>query len=175
MRDVDMDAYDRKVAGLIEQYGMFVQGVLPDGSGDPSEPGFCYTVGLSAVDHPEFIVFSLPPEIAQTILNDLGFRILRGEVTVAAGDTIHQLVRNYPVRLVEVTDTTEHLTMANRFYSGPGLPVRALQVVFPDDAGRWPWEAESRTAGTPLLARSPPMSAGRSPCPRSRPATDPVE
>lgn len=149
-----LDAYDRRMLGLVEKFGFAVQGVFPDTNSGGGEPGFCYTVGLAAQRLPELILFGLPPTVAQSLLNDLGSRMRAGTTQVAAGDTVWGLVRGYPVRLVEVTDSREHLTISNRFAGGPSA-VAALQVVFPDAQGRWPWESESGVSGLPVLGPVP--------------------
>jgi hypothetical protein len=50
-------------------------------------------------------------------------------------------VANYDLQLIPVQDSSQHLTVANALYRNPGKqPIAALQVVFPDRAGRFPWQ-----------------------------------
>lgn len=136
---------------LAEEHGVAIQAV---GAGE-DEPAFAYTVGLARVEHPELIIFGLSMTVAHGLLNDVGLRIARGYLTLSAGDTVHQWVRDYPVRLISVRDSWEHLTVANRLYGTPDRCLPALQAIFPDAAHRWPWEFGSRVAGTPLLGPVP--------------------
>ncbi len=56
---------------------------------------------------------------------------------------------------VEVDRPQDHLRMAARLY---GDGVRALQLVWADAAGRWPWHAghRGRPAGQPVLGSPAP-------------------
>lgn len=154
-----LDAYDEQVLELIAQHGVYLQAVFPTVD-DPPGPTFVYTVGLSGLadPHPEFIEFGLPPEAAQSYLNHL-----------AIDEVIKQKRRYQPGRLegffnggqydawlLEVTDTTEHLTMANRLFAS-GAPVRALQLVWSDRNNRSPWEEgyEMDPSLQPLLGEIP--------------------
>lgn len=150
-RQIDLDAYDEKILALIAEHGIAVQGV---GAGD-GEPQFGYTVGLARLHQPEFLLFGLPMRLTQTLLNDIGLRVYRGEMAFSAGDTVHHLVADFPVRLLAVTDSSTHLTMPNHLYGHPGAPIPALQIVYPDADRRWPWEPGARNAGMPLLGPVP--------------------
>lgn len=141
------DDYLNTVLDKIHTHKVMIQGVFPT-QDDPDTIGFSYTVGLSAHDHPELIIFGLPMRMAQTLLNDLAFRVIDKNARFHAGQEIHDLIRDYPARLVEVADSTEHLTIANRIYTAP---VAALQVLYPDAEGRWPWDENSGVALEPVL------------------------
>lgn len=151
-----MDDYDRKILSMIGEYGVAIQYV----GGDETSPPFAYTVGLAAVQRPEFLIFGLPPEIAHTLLNDLAKVALAGQ-EFAHGDIVHNLISGYPVTMVEIADPGEHLTMANRLYQpAEDVQVSALQVVFPDKESRFPWEPDSNVATVPLLGPAPDESDG---------------
>ena len=147
-----------KVKANNANYGWAVQGVAPGEEDDG--PQFQYTVGLAAHDRPELIVFGLRHDIGQTILNDLAQRVRDGE-QFTAGQTLPDVfAHDYPCLLIEVIDTSEHLTVANRLYRrtdpfGARIPVGALQLVFQDSAHRWPWEPDSAVADMPLLGPAP--------------------
>lgn len=145
-------AYMAKMQLMVEEHGMAVQAVFPnEGAEGEDRYPFAYTVGLARAGHPEFIVFGLPHEVAHEILNDIGFRVLRDEHTFRPGDTVHQLVRDFPVRLIAVTDSWKLLTISNHLYGNPDGCLPALELVFPDPDGRWPWEEGSTVASLPLL------------------------
>jgi len=130
--DAQLTAYMERVQTIVAEHGWMIQAV----GGSETEPGFCYTVGLSDYDHPEFIMFGLPFETAAHLLNDLGERV-RGAVKFSDGVIVDDLLQNYPVYLMAVIDPTEHLSVARK-YAGGTVP--ALQVVWPDAEGRFPWD-----------------------------------
>lgn len=134
MTPEEMLSYDMKIMSIIEDVGWAVQGVLND---DGS--GFAYTVGLSPAGFPEIITFGIPMGIAQPILNELAQRMLNG-VMLTAGDVLDNVIRDHPVTFIEVTDSTTHLTMANRLFGWVDGPVWALQLVWPDLDSRFPWD-----------------------------------
>lgn len=142
------DQFFASVLANIEQYGVHITGV---GAGD-DKPPFAYTTGLVPHGHPELVVYGLEMRIAQSLLNTLAFSVINDGACYGHGDTVHQLVRAFPVRLVRMTDTTQDLTVANSLYGVDG-PIDALQLVLPDQDGRWPWQPGSGVANLP--ARGP--------------------
>lgn len=135
--DKGLDAYVDTALQKLRQHGHLVQGVF--GSPLGSQAGFWYyTVGLTALDHPELMMSGPTPEVATPILNDLAGRIRAGSRYHEA-DTIDDVVVGYPVTFVEV-DRLELFppSMVKVFF--PDLPVRALQVVMPDSQGRFWYE-----------------------------------
>lgn len=143
-----IDQEDAHIAHVIRRYGWFIQYVgghecsRPGCSPgvDPFEPPFAYTVGLFGLGHPELLVFGLSPEMAMSVLNDLGERIRRG------GDLIPgQLITfdRWPRRVIseEVPNPGEIVFSANRFYERPDeASVPVLQLSYDDTEGRFPWE-----------------------------------
>lgn len=156
--DVDparLELFLAQMIARIERFGVALQGVF-SGEDDPDpEPSFMYTVGLAAQGLPELIEFALPMEVAHSIMNDIAFRMLNGEVALTAGDTVHNMVANYPVKVLPVRDSWERLTFSNRLFGSPDGALPALQLVFPDMQGRFPWEKGSQVAWTPLLGDVP--------------------
>lgn len=140
--------------------GGAVHGVFPRADDPAPDSPFAYTVGLSGprFGHPEFAVFGMDPDTAQTILNDLRERI-RGGQRLHAGQRIGDLLQgSYEVELVLVDDTADErapLSVANSLY-GHGGTVDALQVVLPDRHHRLPWDPgfdAGMQAMQPLLGR----------------------
>lgn len=152
--DSRLDAFFHQVVENIREYGTHVTGV---GAGD-GEPTFAYTTGLSAHDgHPEFVIYGLDMRIAQKLLNDLSATVLDGTERYGHGDWVDRLVANgIAVRLITVTDSSTDLTVANALFREDGAPpVPALQVVFPDKGGLWPWQAGSSVAALPVKGPVP--------------------
>ena len=119
-----------------------------------------YSVGLSERGAPELIVTGLRSEVASRLIRVWGDYLLHRSV-VLPGETL----RSGPwlLQAVQVERPHDHLLVADRLY-GDGL--RALQLVWADEAGRWPWEPahRARRAGQPVLGeRAPWYCAEHSP------------
>jgi hypothetical protein len=64
------------------------------------------------------------------------------------------LLHSYPVRFVDVPQRCypDYLGLATWAYEGNDFP--AVQLVWPDKQGRWPWDATARAGfreGQPIL------------------------
>ncbi|QNN52334.1 DUF4262 domain-containing protein [Nocardioides mesophilus] len=138
----------------IDEHGWTVQAV----GAQCSVPGCCssylspasddadfgYTIGLSRYrGHPELIVTGIPQLETTHPLNLMGERVRDGE-RFAGGDLVDDLCPcTSLVALIEVDPrkSVEYLLVANQVYRNPGgPPVRALQMVWPDQRGRFPWD-----------------------------------
>jgi hypothetical protein len=131
-----LDQEDAWLRETIRRYGWAVQAVYGEGEAPP----FAYTVGLTGFGHPELLVFGMSQLSACGVLNDLGERV-RGGQRLQAGMTLG--FDNWPhrVRLLTVADSSPILFAANRAYQLPGSPpVPALQAVWDDKGGRFPWD-----------------------------------
>jgi hypothetical protein len=123
----------------VERVGWSVL-AIPAGERD-DEPAFAYTVGLhKRFGHPEIIVLGLPHELMHELLDVCGERIKAGE-TLPVGTPFGEVldgcsVQLRPVRAVE--SYREHVGYAMWFNGGPEFGL--LQLVWPDDAGRFPGE-----------------------------------
>ena len=137
----------------IAMFGHAVIGIAADSKSKPPKPGFAYTVGLEATyRHPELIVFGLPYEVAQQVLNDLAARIKDDGFAPRDGDSDDKTIRGHRVffRAVPSALSQKHLRVANVLANN----VSALQIIWPDPFGKFPWEegADERFAlAQPLL------------------------
>ncbi|WP_115538010.1 DUF4262 domain-containing protein, partial [Frankia canadensis] len=61
----------------IARRGWAIRAVLAEPTHD--EPDYAYTIGLTALHHPELMIAGLPPTHAATLLNHLGDRIRAGD------------------------------------------------------------------------------------------------
>jgi Domain of unknown function (DUF4262) len=147
---MDVDAYLVTVREGIARHGWMLQAVFPVEAGDG--PPFVYTAGLAALGHPELVVYGLPHDTGGVILNELGRRVRAGRRLVH-GERLDDVVEGFQVEVLAVADN-QPLGVARRLY-GPG--VRALQIVYPDAEGRWPWEddCDGFVATLPLLGPRP--------------------
>jgi hypothetical protein len=131
--EVEFD-YEGLVRSRIAEYGFMVQKVAGMGS-DERWPQFAYTVGLTAMGHPEILCHGLPLDSAQSFLIEIGDRVRNGSV-FSGGMTTRELTRDgLPLTFIEATDTSD-LVVGAMIYGS----VRALQLVWPDPQGRFPWE-----------------------------------
>lgn len=145
------DPGEQKVIDDVREYGWHVVNVLAEGD----LPEFTYTIGLyQNYRHPEILVYGLPRDRAHPIVNELGEGIRNGEVYLT-GKTYGEILQKYSCtfRAIPSSQYLEHLGWAMWFYEGPEFP--ALQLVYPDSAGRWPWQdgvAEGFRQRQPILA-----------------------
>jgi uncharacterized protein DUF4262 len=121
------------IRSAITNYGFAVQGV----SASWHEPGWAYTIGLHTHGLPELIVVGgMSPADQHCAIDELARRTLDGDV-IEPGRVDSDVIDGFDVTYVEVVDTgTDWFAVANRLQSG----FRALQVVWPDLDGRFPWE-----------------------------------
>ena len=131
---------------LVHQNGWAVQGV----SGRQS---FAYTVGLTDCGLPELVITGMDDEAAATVLNAVARRVLRADLEVGARVDLAGLV----LEVVRVQRPELHLLTATALY---GDDVRGLQLVWPDDRGRYPWQVghRPRRGGQAMLGR--PVAGG---------------
>ena len=106
-------------------------------------PPFAYTVGLFGFEHPELLVYGLDLQTSAWLLNDLGQRVADGE-RFGPGRPLRLAGWNHRLQLFPFHDGDDPpvLGSAQRFYDrGAAGPVPALQLIWDDAAGRFPWEA----------------------------------
>lgn len=145
-----MEEHLAKVRENILKYGWHVTGVVD------IEP-FTYTVGLTRFEgHPELIITSLDPQQAQPVLNILGQLVQAGrrlQPGVLHGE--QSPLTGYDCWLIPVDDWESHpLAVAHAIY---GREITALQMVWPDVNGLFPWQEGYNHAGCPqpLLGPTP--------------------
>lgn len=109
-----------------------VTGVFSDDLG----PAFAYTTGLTEFSRPELLIYGLEPELAGPILNRAAELLIDDEALFDAPRIGRILRPPYQVAALPAVDTAE-LTVTRLLY-GPDVPV--VQLIWPDAAGRFPWE-----------------------------------
>ncbi|MGK3206656.1 DUF4262 domain-containing protein [Amycolatopsis sp. MEPSY49] len=140
----DRSGYLQQLRDGVAKRGWMVQGVESDGS----YPPWAYTIGLSGYDLPELVVTGLPVESAARLLNDSAARVLDSSPP-AAGERV-PLPDGTLLEVVALAEPSGHLVFAADLY---GPEIRALQLVYPDACGRWPWSPDFRDGrgGQPVL------------------------
>lgn len=117
-------------------YGWHVVKVLEDSR----DPPFAYTVGLfQTFGHAEILVIGLPHPVAHVLLNDVGAAARAGR-RFQVGRRYAELLVGYECTFREVPRRgyPSYLGRALWFYGRTTFP--ALQLVYPDRHGRWPWQ-----------------------------------
>jgi hypothetical protein len=118
-----------------------------------------YTIGLSeAFGFPEAVVVGLSEDTAAYVFAELVTRLRAGE-----RPPLNQHISlglNLPVvlRALPASAQREHLWGANAYHDGRRAGYEAVQIVWPDAGGRFPWEAGYQRADNyqPLLFDDPP-------------------
>ena len=121
-------------------------------SGSVRSAEFSYTVGLTEHGLPELIVLGVRREDAIRLLSNWGSYLLDTSA-VLPGETLES--GPWLLEAVAVAHPEEHLLIADDFY---GERLRALQLVWADARGRWPWDPghQARRAGQPVLGKRAP-------------------
>ena len=134
--------YGRVIRPTIERFGWFIQYV--DGEG--RAPSFAYTIGLTEHGCPELIATGLTQVESATLLNNGGEAVHRRAVEHGQRLTI----AGRRVEAVVLPNPEAHLLFAGDIY-GPDLT--AVQLVYTDDSGIWPWSRGYRggAGGQPVL------------------------
>ena len=136
----------------IARYGWAITGVVPD---DPTDPvAFAYTVGLTAIDRPEFIIAGLNHLIAAALLNDIAGRVHHHRAQYTHGQRVDDLLAGYDAYLIDGPPTPD-------LWPGTALDryghhrLRLRQIVWPDPDGHFPWQPDYRYPPyvQPLLGR----------------------
>jgi len=139
-RQRSYDEVDDKVREDIRTHGWSDMSIFPvkeDGT-----VAFNYSVGFTVRDHPEVMVMGLDYRTMHGILGTVYEQIKSG--TRFIPDTYFNFVLNkHRVAFVEVTnivEDTEYPMSMSRRIMGPD--VKGLQLVWPDENDRFPWDPE---------------------------------
>ena len=132
------------LAKKIEDNGWTIVGV----TGDRLYAPLAYTVGLTDFGLPELVVTGLRHDHACTLLDAVAEHSLHCEPLVSGARV--RMDGGPMVELVELEHPDAHLFTAVAL-RGPNIT--ALQLVWADDRGRWPWERGHRggRGGQPVL------------------------
>jgi hypothetical protein len=136
--DEAMDKVDRKVRDDIARAGWSDIGVFPTKK-DTTMP-FNYTVGLVEYDHPDLVVMGVPNSQGHTCLTT-AVKLIEDGVKFRPNTFSDRILRGFNVAFVRVEDIHNNnypLSMLSRFYG----EVSALQIIWPDRHGRFPWHAD---------------------------------
>jgi hypothetical protein len=139
------DYVDELVQPMIDRCGWAVQAV----GGSRLHAPFSYTVGLTLRGLPELVVTGKTPADAAGMLNAVATYVIEQQVP-QPGETIGGCDSGL-FEVVGLPHPEAHLFVATGLY-GEAV-VQALQLVWADDRGRWPWDVGHRggRGGQPVL------------------------
>lgn len=129
--------YLELVREKIDSHGVFIQYVEKD----RWRPPFAYTVGLREVGHPELLVTGLRAEWGTRFLDTVAHELVHHDGAAYVPGQRNTWPEGGAVEVVAVAEPTVHLLTAVATY---GPDVRAVQLVYADDRGRWPWQVGFR-------------------------------
>jgi hypothetical protein len=139
----------RRVTANIHRYGWHVAMNYGD---DRSAP-FAYSVGAASLGLPELIVAGIDPATGAQLINAV---LARGRTEGLPEGVAMAGLANHPLILKALTSDQAQrwLPMADAHHQG--RPFAAMQMVYPDPDGRFPWDPGYHFPWQPLLYGEPP-------------------
>lgn len=132
--------FDSTVLQRIQRDGWTVLGIPEDAEG----PGFAFTLGLwMNFQHPELIMVGENPAVMQDLLNTASQAVRDGSRVFAPGQPAEGLLPEHTCQFLTVLPAAyrDYLGYALWLYGQQAFP--ALQCVWPDQLGRFPWQADA--------------------------------
>lgn len=121
----------------VREHGCHVMKIGADEEG----PGFAYSIGLTKnYRQPELICFGLDLDLMHGMINAMRDRMAAG-TKFEDRQRVSDLIEGYDceLRKMSVTFYRDFLGYARWFYAGDQF--EAFQIVWPDKAHRYPWDA----------------------------------
>ncbi|MEG3156300.1 DUF4262 domain-containing protein [Lysobacter zhanggongensis] len=135
-----MEEYERNILAHIKEHGCSVTSVLdPDGD----QPAFSYSIGVAqSSDAPELIVVGLDSKIGHWLVNEYNRRVKAGE-RFSPGVLYLGFLEGFAVQFGHVARhyRSEYMRSACWLHGGPNF--EALQLIWPNTSGIWPWDPEA--------------------------------
>jgi hypothetical protein len=139
-QDQDQGPSEREILADITDFGLHIV----HRPGSPAAPAYSCTAGLyDSFGQPEVIVFGLPQDVAEELLQAIADGC-EGGATYVAGTKHEGLLQGYPVRFLEVPAAARGDWFAAAQWAYEGAEFPAVQLVWPDPQGRWPWDPTAR-------------------------------
>jgi hypothetical protein len=136
--------YEKQIIHWVEEAGCFVVSVLPDEH--TADLPFSYSVGFTkSLGQPEVILMGLPGETSHSLINSLFERCSDG-FGLTDGTRIEEIA-SFPLVAKEVDESwiIQSFFASALWYHRTQMDsplVRAMQIVWPDAGGNYPWEAD---------------------------------
>ena len=128
---------EQQALANIEEYGLHILNVAEEGD----LPPFSYSIGIQqSLGQPELIVIGLKAEVAQEAINECYRQMKSGAAIVCGARVADLLGGGFECVIGEVSPAhyDEYLGWALWLNKGPHF--RAVQIIFPNTAGAFPWE-----------------------------------
>lgn len=159
------DAQDKQLLADIQRKGWHHFAVR----GGDGQPGFTFSVGhFLNLNHPELIVLGLKDSLASRLLDSAAVRIRGLNKPYQPYRLYNDIADGLEVMFLPVAfpHYKEYLGFANWFYQSLPAPYPALQMVWPDPKGVFPWQPgyDARFhRAQPLLGAAPasPLTQNR--------------
>ena len=122
----------------VREHGCHLMGI----AAEAQAPAYVFSIGLYLnYAHAELVLFGLDPKDACAVINAVRDRAAAGQRYIA-GDICDDLPLERKVCFVEVPLRAydAYLGTAIWFYAKLPRPFPCLQIVWPDEEGRFPWE-----------------------------------
>lgn len=110
---------------------------------EDGKPAFAFSLGhFHRENHPEIIVIGLPAEVAHQLLNIAVVKMVGAKEKVEPFKKYTDFTEGVSVAFVPVDLEYygEYLGYANWYYGSLEKPFPAVQMVWPDREGKYPWE-----------------------------------
>jgi Domain of unknown function (DUF4262) len=148
--DRTVEEYFDELRETIRTHGWVVQYVESDRN------PYAYTIGLHDWGKPELLITGVSPQRATRLLNKFARDAMRGKA-LTPGQQI-SVPTGPRVEIVRVDHPDAHMNFAIAL-GGPDI--KALQLVWADGRGRWPWAADFADARSrqPVLGCRMPRSS----------------
>jgi hypothetical protein len=127
-----MAAYLASMRQRVEQEGWIIQ----ECEGKDGLPTRCYTVGLTALRHPEIILLGFTTDVMSRLLHRASQQVHAGK-RFADWAVARGIAQHYPVvfRELEAKPARQYTVMASRIYKD----YRVVQMFLPDANAHFPW------------------------------------
>ena len=138
---------------IVDTHGWAIRHVLGDGAAAP----FSYTVGLTARGWDELVITGLPAEVADVFIRN-AVDEQESSGAFQPGDRTDALTESGEVAFIRVDDR-RRLTAAERMLGD----FEALQLVWPDSNGSFPWDIGYRNTPEAQPFLGSPRRSNRAP------------
>lgn len=124
-----------QITALIETAGF---AMLPVFAAEPDGIPFCYTIGMTGLGLPEILVALLDSATAFDLLRSAVSRHRDQAFSPGESWVLDQTDPPVLLKAVALPRGTPCLGTAYRYYQGTGHAVTGIQLILPDDDGRYP-------------------------------------
>jgi hypothetical protein len=139
-KERDTQSDDEQAMANIEAHGLHVLNVAEEGD----LPPFSYSIGIQqSLGQPELIVIGLKADVAQAVINECYRQMKSGAAIVAGARVAGLLGGGFECVVGEVSAAHYDDYMGWALWLNKGPNFRAWQIIFPDTAGVFPWEADA--------------------------------